>query len=67
MARDVKEMAAAVKDIALARRYEVGASITISSGDGTTVIFTARKGALFLVVRGLHLFNKGGSSKVSRR
>jgi hypothetical protein len=45
----------------------VGASITISSGDGTTVTFTARKGALFLVVRGLHLFNEGGSSKASRR
>jgi hypothetical protein len=29
--------------------------------------FTARKGALFLVVRGLHPFNEGGSYKASRR
>ena len=45
----------------------MGASITISSGDGTTFTFTARKGALFLVVRGLHLFNEGGGYKASRR
>jgi hypothetical protein len=33
----------------------------------TTVTFTARKGALFLVVRDLHPFNEGDSYKASRR
>jgi hypothetical protein len=67
MAREIKEMAAAVKDVASARRYGWTPPLTISSGDGTTVAFMARKGALFLVVQGLHLFNEGGSYKVSRR
>ena len=67
MAREIKEMTAAVKDVASARRYGWAPPLTISSGDGTTVTFTARKGALFLVVRGLHPFNEGGSYKTSRR